>query len=69
MEVLDNAKVLDNEPENSTDSNSNVRMSLDCKNDLLEVAIKLNDEVSFEDLALLIVFQFEISTLCATSFG
>ncbi len=54
MEVLDNAKVLDNEPENSADSNSNVRMSLDCKNDLLEVAIKLNDEVSFEDLALLL---------------
>lgn len=38
----------------SVDSNSNVRISLDCKNDLIEMAIKLDDAISFEDLALLL---------------
>lgn len=43
------------EPDSSVNANSNVRISLDCKNDQLEMAIKLNvDTINFDDLALLL---------------
>lgn len=57
LEIIDNKTTPSTtvkEPDSNVDSNSNVRMSLDCKNDLLEMAIKLNDTVNFEDLSLLI---------------